>query len=63
MLFIYPYIDIKFTILGFLLGILQENEHSKVCTYVILHGKGRCKDKDISAIEFLRKLKYKLTID
>ena len=39
-----------------------------MCNYVILHGKGyihhcRCKDKDISAIEFLRKLKYKLTID
>ena len=60
-------INIDFTILEVLLGILQENIHSVLCNYMILHAKSyiyNCKNKQkgLSTIEFLRKLKYSLHI-
>ena len=61
-------ISIKFTILEILFGIMQENDHSKLCNYIILQGKNyiyRCKmeEKEISTMEFLAKLKHCLHID
>ena len=41
-------INIDFTILEVLLGILQENTHSVLCNYIILHAKSyiyNCKNK------------------
>ena len=57
--------NIKFTVLEVLLGILQENQYSKICNYVILHGKkyiyeAKGKQKEISTIEFIKKVKYSL---
>ena len=48
-------INIDFTILEVLLGILQENTHSVLCNYIIVHAKGyiyNCKNKqkDLSTI-------------
>ena len=47
---------------------MQENDHSKLCNYIILQGKNyiyRCKmeEKEISTMEFLAKLKHCLHID
>ena len=51
-----------------MLGITQNNCHSKLCNYVILHGKYyiyRCKayEKEISTMEFLSKLKQYIYIE
>ena len=61
-------ISIKFTILEILFGIIQENDHSKLCNFIILHGKNyiykrRMEEKEISTMEFLAKLKHCLQID
>ena len=58
-------ININFTVLEVLLGIVQKNDHAILCNYIILHGKKYiycCKqqEKDVSVIEFLNKLKSEI---
>ena len=58
-------VNIDFTLLEILLGILQENNYSTLCNYIILHGKkyiynNKNQQKAISTIEFIKKVKYSL---
>ena len=61
-------VNISFTLLEILLGILQENNYSILCNYIILQGKkylynNKGQQKEISTIEFIKKVKYSLHID